>query len=116
MVPAIADYEVRRELIRLGKQAGIISLNAWNSLPSDRYVPLTNSALQLASELWAQSRNAGTPTADPKELDCDVLIAAQVLDYQRVQRLAPIEIIVATVNVGHLLQFVSADTWQNIMT
>jgi len=115
MVPAIADYEVRRELIRLGKQAGIISLNAWNSLPSDRYVPLTNSALQLASELWAQSRNAGTPTADPKELDCDVLIAAQVLDYQRVQRLAPIEIIVATVNVGHLLQFVSADTWQNIM-
>ena len=82
MVPSIADYEVRRELIRLGKTAGIASLDAWNSAPSDRYVPFTDAALRLASTLWAQSRSAGAVTADPKELDCDVLIAAQALEYQ----------------------------------
>jgi hypothetical protein len=114
MVPAIADYEVRRELIRLGKTAGIVSLNAWNSAPSDRYVPLTDSALQLASTLWAQSRKAGAVTADPKELDCDVLIAAQSLEYQAVHGLASNAIIIATVNIGHLSHFLPADLWQNI--
>src|SRR5207245_1990396 len=79
MVPAVADYEVRRELTRLGKTAGIASLDVWNGMPSDRYVPLTDAALRMASILWAQARNAGSPTADPKELDCDVLIAAQTL-------------------------------------
>ena len=88
---------------------------AWAAaLPQGRYVPLTDSALRLASILWAQARNAGTPTADPKEIDCDVLIAAQALDYQSIHALTPGEIVMATVNVGHLLQFLSADLWQNI--
>ena len=80
IVPAVADYEVRRELERLGRVGGLAELNAWNDAHPDRYLPLSNSALRLAARLWAQARNAGTPTADPKELDCDVLIAAQALD------------------------------------
>lgn len=114
LVPSVADYEVRRELVRLGRTRGIASLDAWNILPSDRYVMLTDSALRLASILWAQARNAGTPTADPKELDCDVLIAAQALDYQNTYALTPGELVMATVNVGHLSQFLRADLWQNI--
>jgi hypothetical protein len=43
-----------------------------------------------------------------------VLIAAQALDYQAAQGLALGELIVATVNVGHLGQFLSADLWHNI--
>jgi len=70
--------------------------------------------LRLASNLWAQARNAGTPTADPKELDCDVMIAAQALDYQSVHSLTPGEVVMASVNVGHLAQFLPADLWQNI--
>ena len=31
LVPAIADYEVRRELIRAGKQDGLAALDAWNA-------------------------------------------------------------------------------------
>jgi len=114
MVPSIADYEVRRELVRLGKACGLVSLDTWNATPSDRYIILTDNALRLASELWARARNAGTATADPKELDCDVLIADQALDYAKMHGLAPNEIIVATVNVGHLAQFVQAEIWQNI--
>jgi predicted nucleic acid-binding protein len=114
MVPSIADYEVRRELERLKGATGIASLDAWNSIPTDRYVSLTDSALRLASKLWAQARNAGTPTADPKELDCDVLIAAQALDYQATHGLTARDVIVATSNVGHLSQFLAADLWRNI--
>lgn len=36
-VPAIADYEVRRELVRLRRAAGIKTLNAWNQATPDRY-------------------------------------------------------------------------------
>lgn len=77
IVPAIADYEVRRELERAGKVKGLAALDAWNNAAPDRYLPLTDSALRLAAKLWARARNVGTATADPKELDADVLRASQ---------------------------------------
>lgn len=110
LVPAIADYEVRRELERAGKTRGIAALDAWNTAYPDRYLPLSDSALRLGAKLWAQARNAGMATADPKELDGDVLIAAQALD----TGLAPSDFIIATVNVGHLALFAPADLWTNI--
>lgn len=110
IVPAIADYEVRRELERAAKTAGLAALDAWNSASPDRYLPLSDSALRLGATLWARARNSGTATADPKELDADVLIAAQALD----MGLPRSEFIVATVNVGHLALFVPADRWANI--
>jgi hypothetical protein len=73
-------------------------------------LPLSDSALRLGARLWARARNSGTMTADPKELDADVLIAAQALD----QGLHPQDFIVATVNVGHLALFVPASHWTNI--
>lgn len=114
IVPSIADYEVRRELERAGKAQGLLALDAWNGAYPDRYLPLTDSALRLASRLWAQARRAGTPTADVRELDCDVLIAAQALDYRQRHGLEVSEVRIATVNVGHLRQFVAADLWSDI--
>ncbi len=110
IVPAIADYEVRRELERAGKIRGLAALDAWNTAYPDRYLPVSDSALRLGAKLWAQARNTGTPTADPKELDGDVLIAAQALD----MRLPQTDFIIATVNVGHLALFAPADLWTNI--
>jgi hypothetical protein len=49
VVPAIADYEVRRELERAGKVAGIAELNTW----TPEYLALSDTALRLASKLWA---------------------------------------------------------------
>jgi predicted nucleic acid-binding protein len=111
VVPAIADYEVRRELERAGKVKGLAALDAWNNVYPDRYLPLSDSALRLGSKLWARARNAGTATADPKELDGDVLISAQALD----MALPTSDFVMATVNVGHLSLFVPADLWQNIV-
>jgi predicted nucleic acid-binding protein len=109
VVPAIADFEVRRELERLGKTRGIAQLDAFNAAQPGRFISVTDSALRLAAKLWAQARKAGTPTADPKELDADVVIAAQALD------LGAPDLVIATTNVGHLSLFLAADLWTNIM-
>jgi hypothetical protein len=110
IVPSIADYEVRRELIRAGKTSGIRLLDAWNNAVPNRYFPLSDGALRQAAPLWAGVHNSGNATCDPKELDCDVLIACQALDFG----LPTDEFIVATTNIGHLSLFVPADTWKNI--
>ena len=109
-VPAVADYEVRRELLRAGKATGVAQLDAFNAATSDRYLPLSDAALRLGAALWAQARNSGALPADPKELNCDVLIAAQALSLG----LPPPDFVVATTNVGHFTQFVLADLWQNV--
>jgi predicted nucleic acid-binding protein len=110
IVPAIADYEVRRELERARELNGLAALDAWNAAYPDRYLPLSDQALRMGATLWARARNAGTATADPKELDADVLIAAQALT----TGLLPADFVIATVNVGHLALFAPAALWQQI--
>lgn len=110
VVPEVADYEVRRELLRLGNATAVQRLDDFNVAKHDRYLPLTTAAMRLAADLWAQSRRRGMPTADPHALDGDVILAAQVLS----TGLDPADFVVATSNVRHLSQFVPADLWQNI--
>ena len=103
LVPEIADYEVRRELLRANKMKGISRLNIIKH--SIGYLPFTTTVMLKAAELWAQARLSGQPTADPKALDCDVILAAQALEVGG---------IVATENVGHLSRFVTAQHWRSI--
>ena len=102
LVPEIADYEVRRELLRAQKTRGIARLDILKD--SIGYLPLTTLVMLKAAELWAQARSSGMPTADPKALDCDVILAAQALEANG---------IVATENVGHLSRFVDARHWRD---
>lgn len=107
VVPEIADYELRRELLRAKKTAGLSRLDAL--VATTRYLPLTTSAMRKAAELWAEARNVGKPTASNKALDGDVILAAQVLiAFGR-------EAIVATTNGEHLSRFARADVWSNIV-
>jgi predicted nucleic acid-binding protein len=55
-----------------------------------------------AARLWAQVRKAGKPTADPKELDGDVILAAQAL---------AVGGLVVTDNPGYLGRFVTVKSW-----
>ena len=110
IVPEIADYEVRRELVRAGATTGIIRLNTFNNARPDRYLPITTSAMRLAADLWAEARNQGWSTAHPHALDGDVIIAAQALTLTP----SPTNLIVATSNVAHLSRYLSADVWENI--
>ena len=103
MIPEIADYEVRRELLRAQRAVGILRLDQLKeALP---YLPLTTDVMLHAARLWAEARQRGRPTADPKELDCDVILAAQA----RV-----IGATVVTDNIGHLSLFVEARSWRDI--
>jgi predicted nucleic acid-binding protein len=108
----VIDYELRRELIRSDKKTSIVELDALKRRFT--YIPIRTEAILLAADLWAQSRNRGTPTGDPRRLDIDVILAAQALDYADAQGLAPAEVVIASTNTKHLSQFVSADLWQNI--
>jgi predicted nucleic acid-binding protein len=107
IVPEIADYEVRRELLRLKKAKSVGRLDALAA--ATEYLPLTTQAMRRAAELWAQVRQQGLPTAGDKTIDADVILAAQC------ECLGVSTAIIATTNVGHLSRFVAADSWQNIL-
>ena len=110
MVPAIADFELRREHIRRNATASISELDAFVHASENRYLPITDTALKLAAELWAKSHNMGLPSAEMKELDCDILIAAQALDLG----LSIDDFVIATSNIRHLSRFVPCKLWHDI--
>ena len=106
ILPKIADYEVRRELLRANKTKGIAQLNALGELLE--YLPITTAAMRLAALLWAQARQQGQPTAGDKTIDSDMILAGQAIT------LGASNVIIATTNVGHLARFTPANLWQNI--
>ena len=108
ILPEIADYEVRRELVRANKTDSVARLDVLKA--NTRYVPLTTDAMLLASELWARARQSGIPTADAKALDGDVILCAQVLTLG----LTPDTFVVATANASHISRYLSAAEWSSI--
>jgi predicted nucleic acid-binding protein len=105
LVSAIAEYEVRRELLRVRATNSIQALDAL--VQRLEYLAVSPDALLWAAEFWAQARQSGFPTAPDPALDADVIIAAQAATLGG-------PVIVATGNVGHISRFVPADLWQNI--
>jgi predicted nucleic acid-binding protein len=105
-VPEIADYEARRELLRIGKAAGVARLDALKVVL--HFVPITTPTMLLAADLWAQTRRAGLPTAAREALDADVILAAQAITLN-----LP-ELVVATGNTAHIGRFVTAAAWHEI--
>ena len=108
MVPEIADYEIRRELLRAGKTRGIAKLDAIANWLE--YLPISTPAMRRAAELWARARQQGQPTASDASLDADMILIGQA------STLGIPEAIIATTNVGHLAAFAPADLWQNILS
>ena len=108
ILPEIADYEVRRELIRAGKERGIRKLDLFKNVLT--YRPLTTEVMLLASQLWADSRRRGRPTAEPNALDGDVILAAQAI----LEASEGNQVVIATTNVRHLSQFIDAREWRLI--
>ncbi len=77
VIPAVADYEVRRELVRRGASSKLVGLDGL--VARFGRLPVSDAAWDLAAVIWAQVRNAGGPTAGPDSLDADAIIAGQAL-------------------------------------
>ncbi len=76
LVSEVADYELRRELLRIDSRR---SLDRLDELTRElRYLPVTTATWRTAARLWAEQRRVGRITAEG--LDGDVLIAAQALE------------------------------------
>lgn len=107
-VPEIADYELRRELIRAGKIKGIAKLNELKR--SLGYIPINTWIMLKAAEYWAQARRLGKPTAPDAALDADVILAAQAEFLKDKGH----TVVIATSNPKHLEMFVDARDWSEI--
>jgi predicted nucleic acid-binding protein len=106
LVPEIADYEVRRELLRARLTKSIRRLDQLKATLG--FLPITSDAMLKAAEFWAETRSRGRPTAHEKSLDADAILAGQAAT------LSGQEVGVATANPRHLARFVAAFHWQEI--
>jgi len=108
VVPEIADYEVRRELIRAGKTRGLTRLDA----PARKmwYFPITTDAMPLAAKCWTQARKERRPTAADPAPDADMILAAQAAGLDNDDN----DMVIATTNVGHLSRFATTALWTDI--
>ena len=110
IVPEIADYEVRRELIRVRSVGGLVRLD--NLEATSTYDPITTRIMRKAAEFWADLRNRGVPTAPDPSLDADAILAAQAALIGGPGDTATI----ATGNARHLARFpgIDARDWSTI--
>ena len=104
LISELADYELRRELLRIGSVRSIARLDELSR--ELHYVPISTTIWRKAAALWADARNAGTVTAPPEALDGDVLMAAQAMEEDAV---------IVTTNAAHFAALgVRALAWSEI--
>jgi predicted nucleic acid-binding protein len=103
IVPEIADYELRRNLILEDLTE---SLRRLDEIKGElTYLPIDTPTMLEAARLWADVRRRHKPTAHKHALDGDAILAAQA------KRACAV---VATDNVGHLDQFVETRLWRDM--
>jgi predicted nucleic acid-binding protein len=110
-IPAIADYEVRRELIRAGASAKLKRLAGMRQ--RFELVDITQEALEKAADFWALLRQTGLPTAGSESLDADAILAGMAATHGQPGDL----VLVASSNVKHLARFPGIDVrqWETIV-
>jgi hypothetical protein len=110
IIPDIAHYEVRRELLRI-RAVGSLRRLGFALDPSSglSHLALTTDAIIKAAEFWASLRQLGIPTASPDALDADAILAGQAA----VAGQPGDTVTIATTNLAHLNRFlgIDAQTW-----
>ncbi len=113
VIPEIAHYEVRRELLRIRAVGSLRRLDyALDPSSGFDHLALTTDAIIKAAEFWAFLRQSGIPTASPDALDADALLAGQAA----LAGQPGDNVTIATTNLAHLLRFpgIDAQTWDQI--
>lgn len=107
-------YELKRSLILAAQNGysarGIGKLDLLRNIID--FLPITQEIAELAAQIWAEARREGTPTADEKNIDIDIIIAAH---WQILKRDFPGRtVIISTTNVKHFRLFAEAEEWYKI--
>ena len=105
LVPEIADYEMRRELLRAGKSRSIRRLNELHSTLGFCH---HHGRHAEGSRVLADARRFGRPTAHEMNLDADAILAGQAATF------SVGKVVIATSNPRHLSRFVPAENWHEI--
>jgi predicted nucleic acid-binding protein len=105
LVPEVADYEIRRELLRIRSTKGIRRLDRLKNTLG--FLEITTTAMLQAAEFWAEARRRGRPTSHQHALDADAILAGQAATLRA-------SCVDATTNVKHLSRFVTAKLWHEI--
>lgn len=110
LIPAVIDYELRRELIRIGATAKLRTLQGLQQRFS--IMPVSASAWLRAAGFWALTRRMGVQTGSDAELDADAILAGCASTIGNPAD----EVIVATSNIRHLSRFpgIDAREWSAI--
>jgi len=113
IIPEIAHYEVRRELLRI-RAVGSLRRLEYDLDPSGglRHLTLSTDAMIKAAEFWALLRQMGIPTASPDALDADAILAGQAA----LAGQPGDTVTIATTNLAHLTRFpgIDAQVWDRV--
>ena len=112
LLPAICDYELRREYYRRGTMRALQKLDELHQVVET--LPINDLVLRRAAEVWAQAWRSGIPSASPKALDVDCILIAQVRFAVERAALMENEWIIATTDLGDLKRHAPAARWQDI--
>lgn len=112
LLPAIVDYELRREYLRRENYVSLQKLDALRT--ALEWLVLEEAALKQAARLWAQTHQTGRPLADAKALDADCILVAQVRSFAESNGIAENEFVIATSDVGDLPFLAPARRWEEI--
>ncbi len=102
-LPEVADFELRRELLRMGAMA---SLRTLNRLPIEvQYTPIDTAIMRDAAVLWANLWRTGQPVGSADALGADVILAAQA---------RAVDATMITDNLRHLGRMVPVAAWRDV--
>ena len=113
VIPDIAHYELRRELLRIRAVGSLRRLDyALDPSSGLDHRVVTTDAIIKAAEFWAFLRQSGIPTASPDALDADAILAGQAA----LAGLPGDTVTIATTNLLHLSRFpgIDAQIWDQI--
>jgi hypothetical protein len=113
IIPEIADYEIRRELLRIRAVGSLGRLDRYLDPGGGlKYLNVSTDAIIKAAEFWAFVRQSGVPTASPDALDADAILAGQAALASQPGEI----VIIATTNLAHLNRFpgIDAQIWNQI--
>ncbi len=113
VIPDIAHYELRRELLRIRAVGSLRRLDyALDPSSGLDHLVVTTDAIIKAAEFWAFLRQSGIPTVSPDALDADAILAGQAA----LAGQPGDTVTIATTNMAHLSRFpgIDAQIWDQI--